>query len=224
MEFCVSSSAVSHLSIALPKPKLRGVSHQIAFFAVLGIAPLLWWRADNGAEILVAMIYSISMAAMFGCSALLHRGTWSPRVLPWMRRLDHSMIFVFIAGTYTPMVVLTSLGTMGSVVLTLVWVGAAAGVGVTMLWLNAPRWVTAACYLIVGWTAVLALPNLWHALTAWRFALLIVGGLIFTAGAVIYARKRPDPSPTIFGYHELFHALVITAVLCHLVLIGSLIG
>jgi hemolysin III len=167
-------------------------------------------------------VYAASLAAMFGCSALLHRGTWSRTVLPWMRRLDHSMIFVFMAGTYTPVIMLASLGAFGTGLLAAVWVGALAGVAITMFWLHAPRWVTAACYLTLGWVAVVALPQLWSHLGIVQFTLLVVGGLIFSVGAVIYARRRPDPIPTVFGYHEVFHALVIMAVLCHYVLIASM--
>lgn len=205
------------------KPRLRGVSHQVAFFAVLIFGPVLVAIASTPTARLTCGIYALSMAAMFGCSALLHRGTWRPEVLPWMRRLDHSTIFVFIAGTYTPIVALSSMGAFGTVILAVVWTGAAAGVGVTLFWLHAPRWVTSACYLVVGWTAVIAFPQLWSSMGVGRFALLASGGVIFSLGAVVYARKRPDPWPRTFGYHEVFHSLVIIAVILHYVLIISLI-
>lgn len=210
-------------AVQYTKPRFRGVSHQVAFFVVLVMGPLLIGLGSTAQERIVAAIYSLSMAAMFGCSALLHRGSWSAAVLPWMRRLDHSMIFVFIAGTYTPIVALSNIGTMGNVVLIAVWAGALAGVGVTMVWLQAPRWVTSACYLVVGWTALIAMPDLWSAMGVGRFVLLVAGGLLFTIGAVVYARKRPDPVPDVFGYHEVFHALVVVAVVCHYGLITSLV-
>lgn len=204
------------------KPLMRGVSHEAAFLAVVILGPLLAIAATTPSATVTTTVYAASLAAMFGCSALLHRGTWSRTVLPWMRRLDHSMIFVFMAGTYTPVIMLASLGAFGTGLLAAVWVGALAGVAITMFWLHAPRWVTAACYLTLGWVAVVALPQLWSHLGIVQFTLLVVGGLIFSVGAVIYARRRPDPIPTVFGYHEVFHALVIMAVLCHYVLIASM--
>lgn len=205
------------------KPRFRGVSHEVAFFISLVLGPLLVAIAPTDTTRLVTAIYVVSLAALFGCSALLHRGTWSDRVRPWMRRLDHSMIFVFIAGTYTPVVSLASVGRTGTVVLVAVWIGAALGVGVTLLWIGAPRWITAACYLGVGWIAAVAMPALWQSLGVARFTLLAAGGLIFTAGAVVYARKRPDPHPTVFGYHEVFHAMTIVGVACHLALVATLV-
>ena len=205
-----------------PKPLLRGVSHEIAFVVVLVLGPLLGLAASGAQATVATTVYATTLAAMFGCSALLHRGTWSRVVLPWMRRLDHSMIFVFVAGTYTPVLVLTSLGSFGRWLLITVWCAAIGGVLITLFWLHAPRWVTAACYLAVGWAALIALPDLWTQMGVARTVLLIVGGLLFTAGAVVYARKRPDPVPQVFGYHEVFHALVILAVACHFVLIASL--
>lgn len=204
------------------KPKLRGVSHEVAFFAVLVVGPILVAFAAGTSATITTAIYAVSLAAMFGCSALLHRGTWSDTVLPWMRRLDHSMIFVFIAGTYTPVLVLSSLGGLSNWLLAVVWAGAGGGVLITMFWLHAPRWVTAACYLAVGWVALGAMPQLWGALSAIQIALLIGGGVLFSLGAVVYARKSPDPVPLVFGYHEVFHVLVIVAVVAHFVLVASL--
>lgn len=219
----MSKSATLSPSVPEEKPRLRGVSHEVAFFISLVLGPALVAIAPTATTRLVTVIYAVSLALLFGCSALLHRGTWSDQVRPWMRRLDHSMIFVFIAGTYTPVVSLASVGPTGTPVLIAVWVGAALGVGITLLWIGAPRWITAACYLGVGWIAAVALPGLWSSLGPGRFALLAAGGLIFTAGAVVYARKRPDPRPTVFGYHEVFHALTIVGVLCHLVLVATLV-
>lgn len=204
------------------KPLLRGVSHEFAFFVVLVLGPLLGLAATGTRATAATAVYATSLAAMFGCSALLHRGTWSRVVLPWMRRLDHSMIFVFMAGTYTPVLLLTPLGALGRWLLIAVWFAALGGVLVTLFWLHAPRWVTTACYLAVGWAALIALPGLWIHMGVPRVGLLAVGGILFTIGAVVYARQRPDPRPAVFGYHEVFHALVILAVGCHFVLIASL--
>lgn len=133
------------------------------------------------------------------------------------------MIFVFIAGTYTPVSALSLASETARLVLVTVWVGAIAGVTITVFWIDAPRWVTAGCYVVVGWIAVLAIPALWSALTRGQFALLAGGGLLYTLGSAVYASKKPDPIPHVFGYHEVFHALVITAVACHYVLISQLV-
>ncbi len=214
-------SRLLHDSTRPPRPRLRGVSHQVAFFVALLAGPLLVLSARNTPGRWTTAVYALALVALFGCSALLHRGRWSPSVEPWMRRLDHSTIFVFIAGTYTPVVVL-SLGGGAAPVLVAAWIGAAVGVGVTLLWIDAPRWVTSGCYLVVGWIAVVALPQIYGALGPARFALLAAGGLLFTAGAVVYARRTPDPVPSVFGYHEVFHALVIAAVALHYGLITTL--
>jgi hemolysin III len=209
----------------LPKsarPRMRGVSHQVAFFVSLVAGPILILQASTPLARLVTSVYAVCLALLFGCSALLHRGDWSPTVHPWIRRLDHSTIFVFIAGTYTPVVALSLPADSAARILVAAWVGAALGVVVTVFWIGAPRWVTTACYLAVGWIAVLAFPQLWSDLGPAGFSLLALGGLLYSAGAVVYARKHPDPWPDVFGYHEVFHALVIAAVVCHYVLITSL--
>jgi hemolysin III len=204
------------------RPRWRGISHQVAFFVSLVLGPALVLSATTSMARTVTAIYAVCLAALFGCSALLHRGDWSPTVRPWLRRLDHSTIFVFIAGTYTPVAALSLDHDQAVWILTAVWIGAMAGVTVTLFWIHAPRWVAAACYLAVGWIAVLALPSLWSSLGTTRFALLACGALLYTVGAVVYARQRPDPWPDTFGFHEVFHALVIAAVICHYILIWSL--
>lgn len=208
--------------VSVTKPSLRGVSHLVAFFVALVAGPLLVVGASSSLARWTTSIYAVSLIALFGCSALLHRGHWSDRTRPWFRRLDHSMIFVFIAGTYTPVTALSLDGGFARLILTAVWIGAVAGVAVTVFWIDSPRWVTSGCYIAVGWIAVLAIPALWSSLGPARFALLAGGGLLYTVGAVVYARKRPDPIPAVFGYHEVFHALVIAAVICHYTLITLL--
>jgi hemolysin III len=198
------------------------MSHHVAFYVALVMGPILIVGADSPLARVVTSIYTVCLAALFGFSALLHRGNWSPAVRPWVRRLDHSTIFVFIAGTYTPVVALSLPTETAWRILVAAWVGAAIGVAVTVFWIDAPRWVTVACYLGVGWIALLALPQLWRDLGGPLFALLAAGGVLYSLGAVVYARKRPDPWPDTFGYHEVFHALVITAVMCHYVLITVL--
>jgi hemolysin III len=207
--------------VVTERPRLRGVSHLVAFFVSLVLGPVLVAAAATPTARLVCAIYAVCLAALFGCSALLHRGNWSPATRVWLRRLDHSTIFLFIAGTYTPVVALTLAHDTAVWILTAVWLGAAIGVAVTLWWIHAPRWVSTACYLAVGWIAVLALPALWTALGPARFGLLAAGAVLYTLGAVVYARKRPDPWPEVFGFHEVFHALVIAAVICHYALIWS---
>jgi hemolysin III len=197
------------------KPRLRGVSHQYAFFAALVAGAVLVALSPGSTARLVTAIYALSLCAMFGTSALYHRLHWPPRQRRWMRRLDHSMIFVLVAGTYTPFAALVLSSTLGTVVLAVVWGGALAGVVITLVWTDAPRWFTAAIYMALGWVSIVAFPQLYDRAGAAAVALLLSGGLLYTAGAVVYARKRPDPTPEVFGYHEIFHVLVIAAAAAH---------
>jgi hemolysin III len=199
---------------AIPKPRLRGVSHQWAFFVSLLAGAALVIAAPEGEATLAAAIYAISLSALLGVSALYHRVTWRPAARRWMRRLDHTMIFFLIAGTYTPFALLVLHGTLADVVLIAVWACAAAGVVLNLAWWNAPKPVTAAVYLSTGWIAVLAFPQLWEGLGPVGFGLIALGGVLYTAGAIVYARRRPDPRPEVFGYHEIFHLLVIAAAAC----------
>jgi len=204
----------------LPKPKLRGVLHQAAFAIAVVIAPLLIVGADRGRPRLAAAVFAGSVAVCFGASALYHRVTWTPRVRLWMRRIDHAGIYLLIAGTYTPVSLLVLRGAWRPVVLTVVWAGATAAIVLKFVWVRAPKWLAAAIGLALGWVAVVALPQLIVHLHPAAVALLIVGGLAYTAGAVVYARRRPDPAPAVFGYHELFHALTIVGVACQYVAIA----
>jgi hemolysin III len=168
--------------------------------------------APGGQARVAATIYALSVTGLFGASALYHRITWSSTVARrWMRRLDHSMIFVLIAGTYTPFGLLALHGTIGTVILVGVWTGAAAGVVLKLLWIDAPTWLAALIYVLVGWVVVAAFPGLLDELGVTATAMVAGGGALYTLGAVVYALHRPDPVPTVFGYHEVFHALVILA-------------
>ena len=194
------------------KPRFRGRSHEWAFFASLGLIPAMLSAAPSGHARLAVAIYSASVAGLFGASALYHRVTWKrPSARRWMRRLDHAMIFVLIAGTYTPFALLAIEGTIGDVILIVVWAGALAGVVLKLVWIDAPKALIAGAYVALGWVAVAALPGLVDAIGFVGTALVILGGLLYSAGALIYVLKRPDPSPTVFGYHEIFHILVIVA-------------
>jgi hemolysin III len=201
------------LANAIPvKPRLRGVSHQWAFFVALAAGAVLVVAAPSGRATLAATIYSLSVVAMFGASALYHRIDWkSMTARRWMRRLDHSMIYVLIAGTYTPFALLVLHGGLAQAILITVWSGAAIGIALKMLWPDTPKWLTAAVYVALGWVAVAAFPQLADELGVGGMALIAGGGVLYTAGAVVYALRRPDPAPAVFGYHEIFHVLVIAA-------------
>jgi hemolysin III len=196
------------------KPRLRGVSHQWAFFCSLVAGSVLVILAPGGEARFAASVYAVSLSALLGVSALYHRVNWRPAARRWMRRLDHTMIFVLIAGTYTPFALLVLQGTIAHIVLIAVWVIAGAGTVLNLIWWNAPKPVTAAVYLSTGWIALLAIPQLWSGLGPVGFGLIVLGGILYTAGAVVYARRRPDPRPAVFGYHEIFHLLVIAAAAC----------
>jgi hemolysin III len=196
------------------KPRLRGVFHQWAFFVSLGAGAALVLLAHGSKATIAAAIYAFSLSALLGVSALYHRVDWRPTARRWMRRLDHTMIFVLIAGTYTPFALLVLHGTLAEVVLVAVWASAAAGMVLNLIWWDAPKPVTAAVYLSTGWIAVLAFPQLWSGLGPIGFGLVLLGGVLYTAGAIVYARRRPDPKPAVFGYHEIFHLLVIAAAAC----------
>ncbi len=198
------------------KPKLRGVSHEIAFFVSLVLGAGLILLASTPKATLAVAIYAISLSALFGTSATYHRVNWKDaRARQWMRRLDHSMIFFLIAGTYTAFALLVLSGPLADAILAVVWIGAIAGAVVEMVWIDHPKWVAAIIYISLGWVAVAAFPELWGALGPAGTLLLGAGGLIYTLGAVVYATQRPNPNPAVFGYHEVFHALVIVAAAIH---------
>jgi hemolysin III len=198
-----------------PKPRFRGVVHQWSFFVALAAGAALVAWAPAGRATAASAVYAGALAGLLGTSALYHRITWQPRARAWLRRLDHSMIFVLIAGTYTPFAVLVLDGTLSDVVLIGVWSGALAGIVFTLIWVEAPKWLTAACYVGLGWFSVIAVPQIVSRTGAGAAALLALGGVAYTVGAVIYARKRPDPRPATFGYHEIFHVLVVVAAAAH---------
>lgn len=198
-----------------PRPKLRGVLHQVAFLASLAFGVTLVLAAGAALSRWAAIIYSASLSAMYGVSALYHRVTWRQRGLAVLRRLDHSMIFVLIAGTFTPFGLLILRDGWSVATLIVFWVGAVAGVVVSLFWIDAPRWVAAILYLALGWAGTVTLGPIARTLGGGSVALLLVGGVLYSVGAVVYARKKPSPAPRVFGYHEVFHAFVIVASACH---------
>jgi hemolysin III len=204
----------------LDKPKLRGVLHEGAFVIAIVLAPFLILGAEEERRRLAAAVFAGSVAACFGASALYHRVTWTPRVRLWMRRIDHAGVYLLIAGTYTPVSLLVLTGAWRPVVLTIVWAGAVAAIVLKFVWVAAPTWLAAAIGIALGWVAVVALPQLVTRLNPVAVSLLLLGGLAYTAGAVVYARQSPDPVPAVFGYHELFHALTIVGVACQYVAIA----
>jgi hemolysin III len=202
----------SSATFDLGKPRLRGVSHQWAFYVSLALGAALVTAAEAGRPRLAAAVYALSVAALFGTSALYHRITCASQAARrWMRRLDHSMIFFLIAGTYTPFALLVLDGDLATVILVVVWAGALAGSVMKLVWIDAPKVLVAILYLALGWVAVAAFPTLLDELGITGTALVVVGGLLYTAGALVYAFQRPNPAPAVFGYHEVFHALVILA-------------
>jgi hemolysin III len=203
-----------------PKPRLRGVLHQAAFLVALVVGTLLVVSADGRRASLAAAVFAGSVAAMLGTSALYHRITWSPRVRPWMRRLDHAGIYLLIAGSYTPVGLLTLSGTLRTVVLAVVWSGVALAIAVKFVWVDAPKWLSVVIAIVLGWIGVAAMPQVWTHAGPAAVVLLAAGGIAYTAGAIVYARRRPDPVPQVFGYHELFHALTLVAVSCQYVAIA----
>jgi hemolysin III len=204
------------------KPLLRGVSHQVAFFFALVAAVALVLRSKSFAAGAAALTFGASLALLFGTSALYHRVQWNPAQRQWMRRFDHSAIFVLIAGGYTPIFALVPSSAGGHGALWVIWIGAALGVVKSLAWAHAPKWVTALFCVILGWTVAGEVVDRAPAVGGVAVGMLIVCGVIYSLGAAVYALRRPDPYPKVFGYHEVFHALVIVASVClfvHVVLV-----
>ncbi len=202
------------------KPRLRGVSHQYAFFVSVGCGVGLILAASGGRARIAATIYALAVSALLGTSALYHRVTWRPKARRWMRRLDHSMIFVLIAGTYTPVALLALRGSLASTILIVLWAGALGGVVFKLVWIDAPKWLLAAVYVALGLVSAAILGQLPATIGWLGVAGLATGGLLYILGAIVYASGRPDPSPRVFGYHEVFHALVIAAAALHYAVIA----
>ena len=204
--------------LALPprtRPRLRGVSHQYAFFASVAAGLALVLSAPAGLARVGALVFAITVAAMFGVSAVYHRVTWRPRPRRWMARADHAAIYLLIAGTYTPFALLALSGAWRVAVLAVVWGGAAGAIVLKVAWVDAPKILAAVTALLVGWAGAAAFPQLVGHVGVAGSLLLLAGGVLYSAGAIVYALRRPDPLPPVFGYHEVFHALVVGAVVCH---------
>jgi hemolysin III len=200
---------------------MRGWLHLAGVVLTLVAGPVLVAQATTGAQRAALVVYVLSMLALFGVSAAFHLHHWGPVGRRRMRRADHSTIFLAIAGSYTAVAVLVLHGAAEFTILLVVWLGALAGVILRQVWLDAPKWVVAIPYVVVGWSAVLVLPPLYRGLGGWGFALLVLGGLAYTAGAVVYAIKRPDPAPATFGYHEVFHLCTLVGATLQFVVIAG---
>ena len=193
------------------KPKLRGWLHLAAAPVALVGGIVLMLLAQGTAEFAAVTVYAITTTLLFTVSATYHRGTWSPRTHGWLKRFDHANIFLLIAGTYTPFTVILLEGGRQAALLWIVWVSAAAGVTFRVVWVGAPRWLYVAAYVALGWTAVFFLPDFAAVGGLGVLVLLALGGAFYTVGGVIYALRRPDPFPTWFGFHEVFHAFTLAA-------------
>ncbi|MGI8331839.1 PAQR family membrane homeostasis protein TrhA [Actinomadura scrupuli] len=193
------------------KPRLRGWLHAGTFPLALVAGTVLVALGPTLAARLSAAVYSLTSALLFGVSAAYHRGQWSPRVDGLLRRFDHANIYLIIAGTYTPFALLILRGDVRILVLAVVWTGAIAGVAFRVLWVHAPRWLYTALYLGLGWVATLFIPQFLRGTGVVVAVLVIMGGVLYSAGGLVYGLRRPDPSPRWFGFHEVFHALTVAA-------------
>jgi hemolysin III len=202
------------------KPRFRGFVHLLAFASALTLAPLLVVFTPGVSARFIMAIYSFAIVGLFGISALYHRNDWSPRGIEIMRRMDHSMIFIATAATHTPIALLALPTKPGWVLFSIVWAGAFVGICGRLFFPDAPYVVIAIPYVLVGWSSVFVINHVWTGVGVAGFILLLVGGGLYTLGAVIYALHRPNPWPNHFGYHEIFHTLTVMAAACHYVVIA----
>lgn len=202
---------------ALPsrrKPLLRGVVHQVSFFLTIPLVVWLVQASRPGLAQIAALVYGLSLLLLLGTSALYHRRNWGLLGRARMKNLDHSMIFVLIAGTYTPICLFGVAGQRGPILCSVLWIGAFLGIAQTLFWPTAPRWLHVGIYVVLGWAGAAGLTAEAERIGSLAVALHVLGGVLYTLGALAYARKRPDPFPTVFGYHEIFHVLVVLACGC----------
>jgi len=208
----------------LAKPLWRGRIHQVAFFVSIPAGVALVLVADGGVARVAASVYAISLVALFGASAAYHRGRWTPPTLRRMKRLDHSMIFVLIAGSYTPVALLALDGPWTIVILSIVWTGAATGIVLKLVRIDGFNVLTGALYMVLGWLVVIAFPVMIQGMSPAALVLAIVGGVLYTVGAIVFATRHPNPAPTVFGYHEVWHAFMVAAAACHFAMVTILVS
>lgn len=214
----------AHRDSGQVKPLLRGWMHLAWFEASLVLGTLVVVHAHGALRITAMAIFAASVSGMFGTSALYHRCNWTARWRPRLQRLDHTMILLLIAGTATPAFLLTTHGALRVTCLAVMWVLTLTALGIRMAWMNAPERLVGSTYIGLGWVAGLALPAVWLHSGATAGALMLAGGLLYTAGALSYHRRWPDPSPRVFGYHEVFHVFVCAAATCHYVAIALFVA
>lgn len=205
------------------KPRLRGWLHACTFPAVLIAGILLVALGPTLPARLAAAVYAVTSALLFGVSALYHRGRWSDRAEAILRRFDHANIYLIIAGTYTPFALLALHGTARTVVLSVIWSGALAGVAFRIVWVGAPRWLYTALYVGLGWVAAAFMPQLLHGAGPAALVLVCVGGALYSVGGLVYGLRRPDPSPRWFGFHEVFHACTIAAYVAQYIAVSFVV-
>ena len=201
------------------KPRLRGVFHELGFYAAVVVGVVVVLTAEPGRARVAGLIFASCVAFCFGASAVYHRPTWRPRARAWLARLDHAGVYLLIAGSYAPFAFIVLSRGWAVPVLAIVWGGALAAIVLKLFWLQAPKWLSAAIGLTLGWVGAVAFPQLLQ-LGPVAIVLVAASGLLFTLGAVVYARRRPDPRPQLFGYHELFHVLTVAAVACEYVVVA----
>jgi hemolysin III len=200
-------------TVQLVKPRLRGVFHELGFYASLGLGIAIVVTAEPGRARIAAAVFAGCVAICFGASALYHRPTWKPSVRAWLARLDHAGVYLLIAGTYTPFGLLVMSPGWAVPVLTIVWSGALLAIILKLFWVRMPKWQAAAIGVALGWVSIVAFSQLLKLGVA-GVLLVVAGGVLYTAGAVVYACRRPSPVPDVFGYHELFHVLTLGAAGC----------
>ena len=221
----VADSAVDPDAVgAGVRPSWRGHIHRYAFVCFVPAFVVLVLLADTARQGFAVLVYALGVESMFGVSGLYHSGRLGPVWQRRLKRVDHSTILLAVAGSYTGVCSLALIGAPEVIVLTFVWVGAAVGIVVRMCWLHAPRWLVAAVYLVVGWSALVQIVPLFRALHAGDTALVMTGGGLYSLGALVYSAKRPNPWPQHFGFHEVFHALVVAAAVLHYVLVARLLA
>lgn len=194
---------------------MRGRLHEVAFFVSIPAGVALVALADTGRARFAAAVFAVGLAGVFGASAAYHRVAWSAPALRRMKRLDHSMIFILIAGTYTPLCLLALDGVWGVAMLATVWAGAITGIVLKQVDIDGMKRLSGFLYIALGWVSIVVLPQLFRNMSVTGSVLVVAGGLLYTLGAIVFATKRPDPNPAVFGYHEIWHAFTAGAGLCH---------
>ncbi|MFP5336453.1 MAG: PAQR family membrane homeostasis protein TrhA [Actinomycetes bacterium] len=212
-----AAGSLAHSVADTVKPRLRGWIHLGSFPLVVAAAVVLVALAPDARSRTAVAVFGTSAALLFGVSALYHRGRWSPRVEGVLKRFDHSNIFLIIAGTYTPFAVLLLPDGPARTLLWIIWAAAVAGIAFRVFWVGAPRWLYVPAYIAMGWVAVAFLPDFLRGGGPAILTLVVVGGVLYTLGGVVYGIKRPDPSPRWFGFHEVFHVLTVAAFVTHYV-------